>query len=79
MKYLINIDAPVMKWKMHFTTLTPTATNHALTECSHPKLGAPDTGATAMLLRNYFLDHCLMNGSLVVVKTLFTAHPTDCW
>ena len=36
--YLINIDAPVTKWKMHYTTVTPTTTNHALTECSHPKL-----------------------------------------
>ena len=38
-KYLINIDAPVSKWKIHYTTVTPDSTNHALTECSHPKLG----------------------------------------
>ena len=37
-KYLRNFYAPVIKWKIHYTTVTPTATNHVLTEFSHPKL-----------------------------------------
>ena len=28
-KYLINIDAPVVKCKMHYKSDTPTNTNHA--------------------------------------------------
>ena len=37
-KYLINIDAPVVNCKMHYKTDTSTNTNCALTECSHQKL-----------------------------------------
>ena len=29
-EYMINIDAPVAKWKMHYKTVTPTNTNHGL-------------------------------------------------
>ena len=29
-KFLINIDAPVIKCKMYYTTLTPTANYHVL-------------------------------------------------
>ena len=49
-KYLINIDAPVVKCKMHFKTNTSTNTNCALTECSHQKLGSLVTGANFMIL-----------------------------
>ena len=49
-KYLVNIDAPVAKWKMHYTIANPTATNHALTECPYPKLGAIYTGETGLLI-----------------------------
>ena len=52
-KYLINIDAPVTKWKMHYTTVNSTATNHYLTEFSHPKLISLTTLSTVMLL-HYF-------------------------
>ena len=38
LKYQINLDAPVAKWKMYYATVTPTATNYVLTECSHKKL-----------------------------------------
>ena len=34
-KYLINIDVPVVKFKVNYTTITPTVTNHALTEFPH--------------------------------------------
>ena len=43
-KYPINIDAPAAKWKIYFTIVTPNYANHALEECSHPKLGALATG-----------------------------------
>ena len=36
--YLRNLYAPVTRWKMHYTTVTPTTTNHALTERSHTKV-----------------------------------------
>ena len=54
-KYLRNIDTPVAKWKMQYTAMTPTATNHALTEYSYTNLGALYTGSTPMLLRNNIL------------------------
>ena len=53
MKYLINIGAPVTKWKIHYTNMTPTDTNYEMTEFSLPKLGDPASEATSMLLRNY--------------------------
>ena len=61
MKYIINLDAPVAKWKTHYTSLTPNANNHDLTEFSHPELGALATGTTGLLLSNYFVEQCLMN------------------
>ena len=61
-KYLRNLDALVSKWKMHYTTATPTDTNHAPTEFSHQRLIYLDTRATVMLLRNNFVEQCLMNG-----------------
>ena len=30
-KYLINPYAPVVKWKIHYTTVTPTDTKHDMT------------------------------------------------
>ena len=52
-KYLINLDAPAAKWKMNYTTVTPIDTNHALTECSHPKLVSLFIIATSVLLHKY--------------------------
>ena len=49
-KYLGNIDSPATNWKFHYTTMTPTATNHNLADCSYPKLVSLATGETNMLL-----------------------------
>ena len=54
-KYLINIDAQATKWKIHYVTVTLTATTHELTECSYTKLADLATGATEMILCNYVL------------------------
>ena len=43
-KYLRNIDESVAKWKMHFTIVTPTDTNHVMTEYSYTKTQVIDTG-----------------------------------
>ena len=61
-KYIIDIDEPVAQWKMHYTTLNLTATNHVLKGCSNPKLVFFATGETAMLFCNYILDQCLTHG-----------------
>ena len=69
----MNIDAVLAKWKIHYTTMTPTAANHALTECSHPKMGSLATGATGMIIYTYFLDQLLVNSLVNFSKTFFTA------
>ena len=57
----MNIDAVLAKWKMHYTTITPTAANHALTECSHPKMRVFATGSGVMLIQKYVLEQCLVH------------------
>ena len=52
-EYLINVDSPVVKWKIHYTIVTPTANYHALIECSHSKMGALAAGSYVMLLQKY--------------------------
>ena len=44
-----NLDAQVAKWKIHYTTVTPTATNHKMTQFSYPKLGFLAPGVDVML------------------------------
>ena len=60
-KYKRNIDAQVMKWKIDYTTVTPTTNNHDLIGCLYPKIGSLATVATEILLYNYVVDKCLMN------------------
>ena len=52
-KYLINIDIPEAQWKVHYTTLTLTDSNHVLIEYLNPKLGALVTIAAVMIFHNY--------------------------
>ena len=75
-KYLRNIDAPFIKWKIHYTTVTPTATNYVLIECSYPKTGIPSIEAAVMLLRKYFLDQCVMNGFVGYFNSIVYRPPT---
>ena len=53
-KYIINIDTPVAEWKMHYITVTPTATNNILTKISYLKLRSLATVETDVFFRNYF-------------------------
>ena len=62
MKYLRNLDAPVVKWKIHYTNVNPTDIYNALIECLHQKLGSLATRATFMLLRNVVVEQYLING-----------------
>ena len=55
--YLINIDKLVARLKMHYTAVTPNANNHALIECSAPKLGLLTTGETSVMICTYVADH----------------------
>ena len=34
-KYLINLDLPVVEWEIHYTTVNTSDNNHALAECLH--------------------------------------------
>ena len=74
--HLRNIDTPVTKLKIHYNTITTNATNHALKECSHPKLGALTTVATVMLLRKYIVEQCLVDGSVDCDKIIVYRSPT---
>ena len=75
-KYKRNIDAQVMKWKMHCTAVNPTDTNHAPTEFSHQILIYLDTRATVMLICNNCLEQCLMNGWVGCVQNIVKHSPT---
>ena len=77
LKYLINIDATVAKWKIHYTTVNLTASNHVLTELSHPKLGAIAPGATVTLLEKYFVDQWLVNYWVCCVQNILHHSPVD--
>ena len=47
-----------------------TGTNHAVKECSYPKISGLCVGATVMLLKNYVSELGLMNGAVGTVKNV---------
>ena len=61
---------------MYYATVTPTATNYVLTECSHKKLWALDTGATVTLLQKYVVEECLTSFSFGFFQKIVCWSPT---
>ena len=62
--YLRHLDLMVSKLTFEYSPSNSTAANHAVRDCNYPRLNALDFVANIMLLRNYVVELCLMNGSV---------------
>ena len=73
--YLRQLDKPVEKVKIHYTTITTTTKNYSLIECSYSNINYISAGATDVLLQDHIVQQVLINGYVGhIEKIVYHSH-----
>ena len=69
-RYLQSLQSPLAKMTAKLSTTRTDGVNHCKKETSYPLKNALCVGATVMLLKNFVVEHHLMNGSIGIVREI---------
>lgn len=69
-EYLSKLNTPIAKIITKYSTKMTTGSNHAIKECSYPRISGLGVGAIVMLLKNYIAELGLMNGAVGTVQAI---------
>ena len=69
-EYLLKLDTPIVKIRPHLSTIRANGQNHCTKESSFPMKVPLCEGAIVMLLKNFVVEHNIMNGSVGTVRKI---------
>ena len=68
--YLLNLETSIVKICPSLTTIKANGQNHCTKESSFPMKVPLCEGAIVMLLKNFVVEHNIMNGSVGTVRKI---------